>query len=90
MNWYSGCLRIVSREIRELRDLFVTSRNQDGSRNSQWRQQMTNCDPIIELADLREDNERLRNRINELQDEVIRLRALLHVSLERAMYEGEG
>jgi len=51
---------------------------------------MTNSDPIIELADLREDNERLRNRINELQDEVIRLRALLHVSLERAMYEGEG
>lgn len=90
MNWYSGCLRIVSREIRELRDLFATSRNQADSRNSQWRQQMTNSDPIIELADLREDNERLRNRINELQDEVIRLRALLHVSLERALYEGEG
>lgn len=51
---------------------------------------MTNSDPIIELADLREENGQLRYRISELEDEVKRLRALLHVSLERAMYEGEG
>lgn len=51
---------------------------------------MTNSDPIIELADLREENTQLRHKVNELQDEVRRLRALLQVSLERALYEGEG
>lgn len=54
-------------------------------------------DPIIEIADLRADNEILRSgvrkwsqRCSELEEEVKRLRALLHVSLEKAMYEGEG
>lgn len=54
-------------------------------------------DPIIEISDLRTDNEILRagvrnwsQRCVELEEEVKRLRALLHVSLEKAMYEGEG
>ena len=47
-------------------------------------------DPIIEIADLRHDNDALRQRCMELEAEVKRLKALLHVSLERAMYEGEG
>jgi Arc/MetJ-type ribon-helix-helix transcriptional regulator len=60
---------------------------------------MTNFerDPIIELADLRSENEVLRAGVRrwsqecmELKEEVKRLRALLQVSLERAMYEGEG
>lgn len=54
-------------------------------------------DPIIEMAELRHDNEVLRSGVRrwsdrcvELEEEVKRLKALLHVSLERAMYEGEG
>lgn len=47
-------------------------------------------DPIIEMADLRADNDALRHRCTELEAEVKRLRALLHVSIERALYEGEG
>lgn len=54
-------------------------------------------DPIIEMSDLRSDNEILRagvrrwsERCAELEAEVKRLRALLQVSLERSMYEGEG
>jgi uncharacterized protein YlxW (UPF0749 family) len=51
---------------------------------------MMNSDPIIELADLRDENRQLRGKVNELEDEVRRLRALLQVSLERVLYEGEG